>query len=566
MASSADDNYLFRCEARKRMTTEDPYNFTKIAADLDENNVWSLISDHPLTAYGWNITFNAGFTFNMAVGAGVWGGVLMKTGAIVTNVTLTDNLADPVNPRIDRVEITGYTESDDVAANEVILGGITRNAVAAEAVGNGDGATVDWDLNFAGVDGRTLLVQVNAVPVGGWVLSPGTGAAGVDQIIFNVADAPALAAAITADYTYQISTGEAVVSVDTRKKRVPTVGVVAGTPGVGANAWTAGSIHLCEITVPASWNGGAPTTIDNTVKEFLVYPDTDAESDRDGDAVNDGHTPATSPYMGKLLSPIRGMDQVVHGMRLAYYDADQIQLTPGWGVLGGVSFTNLSTTLIPTGAGIVTGAGWWYVYAVVAATSSTVKPGSEIESFLFSSTPPSNLRRRYQAVRTIYLGAVYATGAGVIRPFYTHGDMVFWESPGDFDLIALGGAPPVTADLDISTHVPETGRLVYVRGYISGTSSAAAEWVSLDILSHQIATAKIYPYIYMKSAVAYANAVLVRCDSQGFIRAEDNTAVRYIHYGTTVGGAPGGLASHIHVQGYLDDYRTADMIGGQTFY
>lgn len=69
--------------------------------------------------------------------------------------------------------------------------------VSGEAVANGDGSTVAFDLDNANVVPGTLVCTVNGV-IAMCRLSSGTGTSGVDQVIFNAA--PGNGLAIVANY------------------------------------------------------------------------------------------------------------------------------------------------------------------------------------------------------------------------------------------------------------------------------------------------------------------------------------------------------------------------------
>ena len=557
----ADENSAlktFKCEDRLRLKTAHAEAFTSLARELIENLSWGAISDQNYTAYGWAVSFSAGRVFNVALGAGFLDGSLAKTTTAQALPELDSN-TDPVQARIDLIEIATVADTASDADNEVILGAITRSTVSGEAIGTGDTTTTAWDLDHSGVDGRTLLVYLGGTQVGGWNLSPGTGAAGVDQIIFG--DAPA-AVAITADYTYQSGGVEGVQSVNTRYTRTPAFTIVKGTPGAGAPSWTAGSIRIAQIQVVGGWTGGGVAgvdyTITNSVKQFLI------QADQDNDP--DGYSPAISPYAGKLIYPVRGIDQVCEGCRVRWGAADTLYVTPGWGVLQGVSFRIASEMTVTVTNPPVTGAGWFFVYLEIGETD-TYAPGSEPVSVTISPTAPNDMRRKYGDGRLVYLTSIYATAAATIRPFYTEGDWVYWEDPDQITLEDTAGA---AVDKAVTEWVPVTGRLfdaLLEMGYQEKAIGTAGVWFTVLLSSHLSATSRDYPSFGHSIHVPVVN---IAYDQQatGRLRAEVDGATRKIHYirDKHVSADPDSSSANLRVLGYLDDYRTMDASGSANFY
>ena len=561
MATENTPNKTFRCINRKRLTTQDAEDFAKLAALLDENHHWSLLADHPLVVCGWDLQHSIDRIFEISVGMGLVEGVLAKSTSAQT-VQLDDNAVGGA-ARIDLIELLPRAAGSDPlpaclsetasdSQTEVTLSAITRTQVVGFAVGTGDGATKAFDLGSSGVDFRTLKVQVAAVPVGGWNLSPGTGAAGVDQIIFG--DAPALGAAITADYYWQAGGVESAAAAFTRYTRDLSFNIVKGTPGGGMPAWTAGSIHIASIQVPNGWTGGSGSVvIDNTVKQFMVHADQSVEP----------ASPGVSPYSGRLITPIRNMDQVLHGCRLRYESSNTIVITPGWGSLGGVSFRNPGELAYQLPA--VGSTGWYYVYGIIAPTSSTSPPG-EIISAEISTNPPDNLRDRPSQVGRVYLGAVYLTAiTPVIRPFYSHGDQVWWQEPQDI----FPGSPATQDDIDISVWCPATGRLVNALVEVGHNEGVAAgSYTRIRLHSHIYdGEAEAFSFPQIRGEVsAPILGVLYYNTAAGWVRAEESAGNRYVHYHYATTGTPEPQIKQVYIQGYLDDYRTMDDTGSPTFY
>ena len=104
---------------------------------------------------------------------------------------------------VDNAPITDYVLSPGTGINgvdQIIIDALERDVVN-EAVGSGtSGHQTTFDLDEAGVIEDTLAVKVGGITVTAVTLSPGTGTLGVDQIVFSVA--PAENSAITASYTW----------------------------------------------------------------------------------------------------------------------------------------------------------------------------------------------------------------------------------------------------------------------------------------------------------------------------------------------------------------------------
>lgn len=554
MASQNTPNQKFRCELRKRMENTDAEAFTNLAFDLDEQLNWGAICDQPVTLDGWNVLFSSGTAFDVSVGQGLAEGELIKT--VSTQAVPLDDNTDPVNPRVDLIEVGKGDVADTAStpATEVVLGPLIRTSVSGDALGTGDGATKTFSLpTSASAGGRAdlfgMIIYQDAVKVSGWSLDWAA-----NNIIFH--EAPAGGVVITADYPYEVGGEESPNTYNTRYDRNVTFNVVKGTPGAGAPAGTSGAIKVCAITVPASWSGTASgVTIDNTVKEFMVHADN----------LVDSHSPGDSPRNGRIYSAIRNMSQVVHGCRLQYVDTDQIQVTPGWGVVGGVSWRITAPVSLTVSAG---GAGWLYVYGVVADTGTKI-PGSVI-TIVTSSTQPDSLMRDSSATRGyFYIGAIYIVSVGpvVIRPFYTHGDRVFWQAPTA--LVALthasGYTPSTQTDVDAAAWVPATGRMAQVYMDIAGDMSSVGNKIEALLKSHLTATTLgIWPQVKAELHVPTTGATY-RSYAQGWIRCENDSGARKFNYTFAIDPATTWSAD-VYVQGYVDDYRTIDEAGAVSDY
>jgi hypothetical protein len=557
MASDTSELKNFRCEPRMRIRDLHAEEFTSIADEkLDEIN-WCEVVDFSVVIYGWKVSFNAGKSFHIEKGAGVVDSRLCKS--ISTDTIYLDDNTDPINWREDLIEIipSGLTEGESNPRNEVILGAITRTTVSGEAVGTGDDVATAFYLGHSGVDIRTLVVQINSLGVGGYNVHPGTP----DLLVF--ANPPGFGDVITADYTYQSGGGETSTSVFSRKYQEVAFNIVKGTPGVLNTNWTSGSIKIARIRVPPSWTGGDPGSynIDNSVKEFLVGPDFDQ-----GDLPLS--SPGDAPNVGKLVYPVRNMDQVIHGFRPYWESATQIRLTAGWGVCQGVSFFSPYLITLTVDSGSVPSAGWYYVYLKVPATSSS-PPGSP-PTLEVSEFPPNwNAKiNNYSIQGSVYLFPFYATAAATIRSFYTHGNMILNQGPFYYTLpLGYGN------DINITNECPLTGRLILVRleAALDLSSFAASGEGRLNLLvqSHRIATGVPSPSVFCQvqpqagvTGVAYDN------ENTGFVRAEYSGGSMYVRGGYYLTPTVGvnTIYNRLYVLGFIDDYRTMDQDGNPLFY
>ena len=546
--------------ALQRVEASDLIAISELGLDLDKEAAWALLSATNCVIDGLHVTQASGVEMAISNGAALYGGQVLK-GLSLANVALDTN-PDP-DPRIDVVYIANPATTPDTSTSKVLLSAYTRTPVAAEPVGTGDDSTTAFDLAQSRVDGRTLKVQLDAAPAGGWNLSPGTGTAGVDQIIFGTA--PAGSVAITADYTWESGGAEASSSVSVRNIHLPEILVTKGTsassPLVPTTPSPTTDIVLANITIPAGWTGDASPSapvIDNTVKRFFLHPDQNVDP-----SVNITPTPpsATAPRAGRVSSALRNLDQLYMGGRLRYINATTIGLSAMWGTLAGISIHNPDDSITLTlqdsssgSAGYVDAVGWWYVYLSRAVD---LYPGTA-PSLIVSQSPPNNRRRESATASAIYVGAIYLTAYStpVIRPFYTHGQWVFWEAPTAIT-IATG-----TNDQDVSVWCPSTGRLCYAKVVLDGQAASLGDRRTAALRSHRNATAKTEPLFQCALEPTQASS-----GSQGYatgmVRAEESELSRFVH--TTRADDIGSFSSdtsEFYILGYLDDYRTMDSTGG----
>ncbi len=547
MASSSTPKVTYKHNARQRLEVAEVDLQTEIAKDLDAELGYCALADDGVVIYGFDVSFNASKTFDVADGSAFFEGEAVKLTGGPSAVILNDG--DATHPRIDYVVISTTAQGNTTNANKIVLSAIARTAVAAEAVGTGDGSTIAWDLANSGVDIKTLKVQIAAVADGGWALSPGTGTAGVDQIIFH--DPPANPDAITADYTYQSGGVEASTNVSTRYEWLPSITVIEGTPAASpaAPAVPAGQVRLATITVPAAWTGGSITP-DNSVKMWFLH------GDRSADAQN----PGVAPSSGKVSHVLRGISQVTHGYRLRCgrdpvtgLPTDVIKITPGWASNDGRACRDLTEVSYTIQAADVSGgAGWYYVYGDMG----TVGGGITVK---IHTAAPTDMMRGNTA-GWFYIGAIYVTSNSpiTVRPFYTHGDWVYWESPTAI------GLSTGTNDVDVSAWSPPLGRLLRARLLITYTPSLVGNSAYVEAKSHKSATSITQPTVAIRLAPP-TNSLSETAEVWGDVRAEDSGGTRYVH--SFENSDAGTLATkNLYIHGYLDDYRTLDASGQPTFY
>lgn len=561
---------IYKHNNRQRIETADLDAQTSIAQLLDEEIGWAALSASNCVVDGWHVVHDSATEFEVSRGAGLYNGRVLKDPANPQTqlVSLETNVSS--DPRIDVIYCAGPQEVNTDSASKVLLSAYTRTPVAAEAVGTGDGSTKAFDLAHAGVDIRTLKVQVASVAVGGWNLSPGTGGGGEDQIIFGTAPA---SGAITADYTYESGGAEGSSSVSTRKTQLPEFLAVTGTPDpspvIPATPNPNTDIVIAHVYIPGSWSGGAPTSIDNTVKRFFLHPD----GHQDGsNPISPTPPNANAPRAGRISSLLRNMDQVYMGGRLRYFSDDTIELTAMWGTLGGYSVFVPDDTVSLTlqnassgSAGYVDAIGWWYVYLSQVVDA---QPGVAPALFV-SQNPPDSRRREASTNSAAYVGAIYLTAydTPVIRPFYTHGQWVYWQAPSALSLTFPNAVTPTgiqthAGEIDVSAWCPPTGRLLNARvktTYNPGSGSVPGDELIVEVMSHRTATALPDPRILIDLSVDVDGDN--RAQQIGPLRAEDDEGTRYVNYETTVTVAYDTATADLYIQGYLDDYRTMDQDG-----
>lgn len=549
----------------QRIETADINAIATTPLDYDDELAVAILSNQSGVVDGFHVAFSASRIFRVFFGTALWKGRVVKTPSpSYTDKELDENVSS--DPRIDVIYISGYTEDDSDSSSKVSLSAYTRTALGGPAsIGTGDGTTKAFDLGHSGVDPRTLKVYKDATQVGGWVYSQGTGGSGKDQVIFETA--PASSVAVTSDYTHESGGAEGTSSLNTRKTLTPTIAVAKGTPDPSPVAPTTPApntdIVLATITVTGSWTGGSITP-DNTVKKFILHPDQNVDPACN---ISPSAPNANAVRSGRVSTLLRNFDQVLAGGRLKYNDTDEIAVTAVWTTLGGQSVHSTAEIALSlqnsnaSNPGYVDATGWWYAYLTQATDQ---RPG-EAPSLIVSQNPPNARNREASTNSAAYVGAFYLTAytpSVVIRPFYTHGDWVFWESP---TALAAGAG---TNDIDVSAWCPPTGRLLDARVALDLTPGSAGDDLSLAVQSHKSATAKTSP-LFVASIEPPTGGGNVLGYATGRVRAEDDSGTRYIH---AVRGSSGGTvnAANIFIVGYLDDHRTMDHTAGSasspTFY
>lgn len=536
---------------RQRIENPDWNTLSDLALQGDYNHIWSLLADWDGVMHGFAVSAPLTTSAPVTAGVALQAGKFLKLGG--ADAIPIDPNTDPTNSRIDSLYINGYKDTDSDNHNPRVLSALTRETATNQAIGTGDGSTKKFDLKHAQVDLETLVVKVAGAEVGGWNFLKGLGALGVDQIIF--ATAPA-SGAITADYQWINGGVEATATGQpSRKTRAPVFGAAKGTPAGSpvAPAVPAGAIKIAEITLPGGWTtGNSGVAVDNTKRDSLLFEDSDVNS----------YSPKSPTAPGGILGALRGKHQVLHGMRLKWKAADKLVITPGWGVAYGTAF-RLSSELEVTLSSI--GAGWRYVYAELP-TTATRKPGSELvdtDIKFTGAVAPQHNRDDPGNPRRVYLGAVYNTGVDTMRPFYTHGDMVFWEAPTAIDLSTTTEGSPVNKT-DLTNWVPDTGRLCCVRLEAQFTATSDYGELIFIVRSHKAATGKIEPSGKIGLGPT-PNTTSEERQLHHWLRLEEDSSLRYFHKQLSV--TNGSIDSaDLTCLGYLDDYRTMGAAGAPDFY
>jgi hypothetical protein len=571
----------------QRVRSADFTEISELGKELDSELVRALICEKDLVVSGLDVTHQSAQLFEISPGVALFQGHILKfPDGPVPKLKSLDSNPGGSGSRIDVIFIDGPASIDPnaaeiVTASRVQMTTLVRTSKVGVAIGAGDGNIFVFDLGDARVDPKTLKIYANGTQIGGFSFSKGTGLNGVDQILFDEDNPPPIGAIFTAGYDALSQGVEAIDgSAAVRKEFTPIFGIEKAPAVVnGELVLPVGAIPLAVIEVPDGWDGSTtPTSILQSeeisgtggLKKHLVYPDQKTSM-----LVSQKALPRT------LFSAVRGISQVVHGMRVKYVSTTRFEVTPGWGVMNGVSFRNdLLQTLDIQGADpqlpgyLDTIPGWAYVYAVVDLDSVTGYPGKPA-SLAVSSTPPSSKREDADKSNGwIYLGAVYVEGDGNIKPFYSHGNWVYWEVAGGLD-DSQTPAEDVLTDLDVSEWCPSTGCLLNVGGYLIYEPNAPGDEVHFEIQSHSTnKPAQIFPKLQgRKICVGSTDEYL---SFNGPIRAEETTIEgnkgRYIKYmyekiPVVAEGAKGYVNEmEIYIQGYLDDYRTMDQNGNVLFH
>lgn len=557
MATTSSPIRNVKINSRERATQALAESFTGIAAEQDEVHIFNVVDDHSCVIQGLNVSFSATRTFAISTGACLLAGKLIPVIAAQSATLDEENTGQP---RIDLVEITGVTDTDYSSDNRILLSALVRNAVTGEAVGTGDGTTKAWDLGYERVDPATLKVYVDGGQVGGWNYSKATGSGGVDQILFH--EAPTSLLPITADYTHVTGGVESTTSVNTAKRRDPAINVVKGTPAGSPSApsATAGSVVLATIQVPASWTGGSGSvTITNSVKQWLISPDANVDTESAQSASN----------ANKLSYAVRGVDQVIHGCRLRYVDSTDLAVTAGWGNYKGVAWKLTEEASLDCSSA---SAGWNYVYLRPRLTS-THRPAST-PLIQISTSAPNHYRSEGSGDLGVYVGAFFvaSTGPVVIRPFWTHGDWTKYLGEVTADAGNLIYPLANATNEDISSAIPPTARMFYARLTATVNGETAGDELRATVYSKRTSGSSGYDSLVATWVnLLQTRAVLVAGASTeqsafGLLRAEDYEGSLWVYAGLLEAGSPTSSSATLHVLGYLDDYRTMNPSGSPQDY
>lgn len=541
MANQSTPIKLIQKVKRERVEQTDLELATRQALTNTEVHTFELICDFPCTIRGMKVEVPTGSTVAVTPGAAVVDGQLMK---LLGNSLLSLNPNLSTAERKDTVLINGYNEQDSDLHNPRVLSALTVEGVTDASIGSGDGVKTRFELLHSQVDLSTLVVKVGGVQVAGWVFSKGTGTTlpGVDEILFA---SPPSSQPITVSYKWLNGGIEGTMpNQPSRKTTTPILEVRQGQPASAFDG--SGNVVLAEITLPAGWvSGSTGVTVDNSVKSFLVGPDSE----------NTVGTPSVLKFSarpGGLIAAIRNIDQVCSGLRLHYSDTDKVKVTPGWGVLAGHAFSVKETTEFTINT---TSVGWHYLYL---RPSELYPAGTSVVRLEQSTTPPDSFGRdRTASFYNMYVGAVFIENidvGNVIRPFYRDGDWTMWSDARFYGSLLPSTSPK---DIDVSESCPATAGLLHVRTYLAFTPSVNNTRASFDVRSHRVVTGRDDPQVKLLTSLVSPPSS-EEADSSGFVKPERTIPTRLIHFTISSGGSPEGS---IYVQGYRDDYRTMNDNG-----
>lgn len=540
----ADQNSLVKLYhrvARQRIEDADMETLSRVSQENLDNALWSLLCDFPAILYGLHVGAPAGYDFPISAGAALQDGTLLKV-ATALSATLADNSGSGLS-RTDMIVLNGWTEPQSDPINPRALSALTREEVTSPLnIGTGDGLQKAFDLAHDKVDLKSLKVFVDGVQVGGWNISRETGTSSVDQVLFGTAPA---SGAITVTYDWINGGVEATVSNQpSRKTYTPKVQVYTGsTTPLGSD------VVLAHVTVPPFWAGGsAGVTIDTSVAPILVGDD----------AEKDPYAPKVGPATGRIGGAIRRIDQVQSGLRLIWKADDKVEVTPGWGNIGGVAYAMRVTKEFSIEAETT---GWHYCYLKPKQTSVGI-PGSE-PTLEVSATPPMANGRESGQVARMYLGPVYVTSTEpiTIRKFYTHGDWIYWEDPTPLTIIV----DPAEQNLDVGEWLPPTGRLFMARLINDITATSDGSGQEIVVKSHSVAKAKPFPLLQSEN-YPLAAAGGVQDFQVGPLRAEELEGQRLVHTHRPSAPNTENPNGTLTVFGFIDDYRTMNDSAVPSFY
>lgn len=598
MADSSSEIKLYQHSGGQRIRSADLNDISVVARSLDAEAAFATLSREDGVVSGFNVALNSGTTFGVSGGIAVMGGQTLKDiGDPARTIEVSPNSSG--STRYDCVYLKGVSDEDETDTDtqtRVAISAFTRTAAAPFAVGTGDGATFKWDLGHSRVDPDTLVVTWDGNLVAS-THSKGTGTAGVDQVVFQHNHPPPSGAIIEANYVWVSGGTESALPLPTRQSRRPTVGIAEGTPGnpPQSSIVSSGQLPLALLRVPDGWSGGSgvdvfyvredaeqlspPVTLDESEEiKYLVYPDKKTAG-LGGD-----------PMPRTVTSAIRGITQALHGCRLYYVDPTAIGVTPGWGVLEGVSFQVYESFGLgiqnadAASPGYISGDGWYYVYGVVDLLDGSGRGGKSF-TLDISTTAPNNRRQLsdLSTVGHVYLGAIWVSSM-TIREFHTVGDWTYWKDAETgaptFTLPGPSGSGILTstANIDVSDWCPSTGRLISMEVFAKFRHTTV-DGASFDfrVNSDRVSSQKLglsygnsprikvgLEQVTLSSAAVFSEALT------GVVRAEEDSGSRYVAGRADIEAGYSTVPTHtslaLAVQGYKDDYRTMDGAGATMGY
>lgn len=580
MASSSTNIKSQRIAARQRISVSDLEDISTLGLSNQAENDWLYLCADNAVIGGLDVQHVSGREFQINEGALIVNGEIVKVTSSGISLGEQDAIVAGTDDRIDIFYIdpsNAYTSNASDSASVTVLSSVSVASVSGEAVGTGDDATKTWDLANSGVDPSALLVYIAAdQEADGWVFSKGTGTAGVDQIIFDVA--PPAGDAITADYDYLTGGTESSTSSNTRYTRTIRILSAKGTEAVfpSAPSIPVGSLELARIQYGTGWTTGDPMSgagaYTYDAKRYALTRD-QANDNQYGSSWGGSTTERSDAFdrPPRVSDMIRNMSQVRCGCRLRYSTSDTIIVGPGWINSAGLSLrieSDVSLQLQSTVAldpGYVTGgAQWVYVYAVPAGLSAagggqafTLDVGSIPNSLGHDTASPVALPGAF------YLGSLYVTGTGpvVIQEFRTTSDgWYYFKNPAQ---VALSG----TGNRDVAGNgeAPLTARKALVELYMDFTPSALGDTAEAFLGSNSSA-GSLGSYPRVSGHLMGVNAAQHKLYNEGVVTLEYDSGSGELRYQYSESSSAGTLDTYARVLGYYEEIYKLTPAGAQLTY